>query len=42
MLVAARGVRGGGVGRTREALDEAGARRRAPAASAEASSVPSS
>jgi phosphate acyltransferase len=37
--VAARGVRGDVVGRTREALEEAGARRRSPAASAEASSV---
>jgi phosphate acyltransferase len=39
MLLAARGVSGDVVGRTRAALDEAGARRRAPAASAEASSV---
>ena len=39
MLLAARGVRGDVVGRTREALEESGARRRSPAASAEASSV---
>ena len=39
ILLAARGVRGDVVGRTREALDEAGARRRAGAVSAEASSV---
>ena len=39
ILLAARGVRGDVVGRTREALEEAGARRRSPAASAEASSV---
>lgn len=39
MLLAARGVRGDVVGRTRDALAESGLRRRAPAASAEASSV---
>ncbi len=39
ILLAARGVRGDVVGRTREALEESGARRRSPAASAEASSV---
>jgi len=39
ILLAARGVRGDVVGRTREALEESGARRRAPAASAAASSV---
>jgi glycerol-3-phosphate acyltransferase PlsX len=39
ILLAARGVRGDVVGRTRQALEEAGARRRSPAASAGASSV---
>jgi glycerol-3-phosphate acyltransferase PlsX len=39
ILLAARGVRGDVVGRTRQALEESGARRRSPAASAEASSV---
>jgi phosphate acyltransferase len=39
ILLAARGVRGDVVGRTRQALEEAGAKRRAPAASAGASSV---
>jgi phosphate acyltransferase len=38
--LAARGVTGDVVGRTRDALEEAGARRRSPAASAGASSVP--
>jgi glycerol-3-phosphate acyltransferase PlsX len=42
ILLAARGVRGDVVGRTRAALQEAGALRRSPAASAEASSVPAS
>jgi glycerol-3-phosphate acyltransferase PlsX len=41
MLLAARGVSGDVVGRTSVALEEAGARRRAPAVSAEASSVQS-
>jgi len=39
ILLAARGVSGDVVGRTRQALDEAGARRRSPAASAGATSV---